>query len=227
LSAGLGNYPQLFEGNEAGLLITRPRYRARLLGYWRAYIRDGGTLNSRVERTASGALLSPGDLSEVPARRRLYDARARLRTHSPRSDPRLVDAKKDYAELLDFLIARGATLCLVSFPLSPDYHSALGELNPATRALREELLEFFRQQAKRVGARYVDDQAKISDRTAFRDIDHLNGTAALEHGATLEAECFDRTDDEIAADLETLNSVRAIAQTSAAEGFTVRSQTRN
>lgn len=191
LTARLGNYPSLFADGVHGLLITQPRYRARMVGYWSAFLRNGGTLKSKVERTSQGALLSPGNLSAVPERRRLYDARARVRTHRLRPHSRLSATTAEYIALVDFLAERGAELCFVSFPLSPDYRAALAEAPDAARAMRTERMEFFRAQAERVGARYLDNQAIIFDRAAFRDVDHLNGTAAPHYAETLKSACFD------------------------------------
>jgi len=156
LAVELGDYPATFSGDVKGLLIAQPRYRGRLLGYWRAYLLSGGSLKSRIVRTASGALLSPGDLAQMSSRRRLYDARARVRVHNVSSGSELDRAKNNYAYLLDFLIQRGAALCLVSFPLSPDYLAALDETPLSTQMRRNELLEYFRDQARRVGARVRD-----------------------------------------------------------------------
>ena len=49
---------------------------------------------------------------------------------------------------------------------------------------------FFRAQADRVGARYVDNQAVIVDHAAFRDVDHLNGTAAPHYAERLKLAYF-------------------------------------
>ena len=190
LSTRLGDYPKLFADGAPGLLITRPRYRARIVGYWSAFLRNGGALESKIERTGQGALLSPGNLSTVPERRRLYDARARVRTHRLRPHSQLSFAAAEYSALVDFLAARGAELCLVSFPLSPDYRAALAEAPEVARAMRRERMSFFRAQADRVGARYVDNQAVIVDRAAFRDVDHLNGTAAPHYAERLKSACF-------------------------------------
>jgi hypothetical protein len=194
---GLAGYPARFAAPERapfGLLVLAPRYRAELPAYWRAYIAGGGHLQSKVKRLENGALLSNGDLSRVIAHARRHAASARAEEHRIVHDSETVAEMQRYAAMLDLLRYRGAQLCLVSYPVSPDYLAALDRAPPEARRAEAETRAFFAAEARRLSARYVDHARLITARDAFRDVDHLNGAAARGYGPRLIAACFDGGD---------------------------------
>jgi len=166
------------------LAITSDRHRPRLLAYWGTFLRNGGHLESKVEMTAAGSLLSEGDWSQVPPRRRRYEAQVRSNWHRIRDTERLGIAQERYAALLDDLTELGARLCLVSFPVSADYSKALENSG------HDQLVSFFENQALRVGARYVDAREAISEPQLFLDVDHLNRLGAQQFSPGLIDDCF-------------------------------------
>lgn len=190
LGQGVGNYPEQFKnpsGSETGLLLSIPRYRANLVNYWASFTRKGGRLKSEITFTEGGAHLSPGDISKEPVRFRRFAALNRVRTHDLGPVTAQQDYRETYARMLTELESKGANICMVTFPLSPDYKVALESLNDAERA---ELLAFFQIQAKRTGARYVNWDNATERLSDFRDTDHLNGEAAKRLSPDLMARCF-------------------------------------
>lgn len=165
-------------------LLFSERHRSRILSYWEAYIRAGGHLVSKVQMTDNGSLLSEGDLSQVPPRKRILEARVRSGWHQIEETEAVARAREDYAAMLDWLVARDVGLCLVSFPVSDDYARAV-------RAAGHEMqIAFFKREAARVAVPYVDARDAISERSFFRDVDHLNQLGAIEFSPRLLEECF-------------------------------------
>lgn len=195
LVRSFGDYPAQFEEAAAPVgwkpLVFIPRYRSNLVNYWSSFFRSGGNLQSRIKILKNGALLSPGNLAEVDDRLRLFQARQRIKVHTVRPRDKIQKIFRTYNKMLGFLKSQGATICLLTYPLSPDYLAALENgQNDAERLDRQAIMSFFTSEAKRVGARYVDLQAQITDRKDFRDVDHLNGDAAIRHSPGFIKQCF-------------------------------------
>lgn len=166
------------------LYALSQRHRSRALGYWAAFLREGGNLKSTVTMTEYGSLLSEGDLSAIPERKRMLDAQLRRAQHSVVESAAVKKAREDYAALLDWLSERGAKLCLVSYPVSQDYADAM------SNAGHEAEIDFFAKQASRIGARFVDARAAIVSHRLFRDIDHLSTLGAMAFSPRLLDACF-------------------------------------
>ena len=191
----LGNYPAKINSalNTAAWrpVTGEPRYRANLLNYWSSYIKQGGRLVSRIKVMDSGALLSPGDLSADDARLRTFSARKRIATHSIRPHPEVDRLMEVYRDLVDFLTHNGAEVCLVTFPLSPDYLSAAESRQSASaKGQHERVMAFFADQARKTGVRHADLRRLTADRSEFRDVDHLNGKAAKHYARAILDACY-------------------------------------
>lgn len=169
---------------EETLALFSARHKPRMLGYFEAFLRGGGQLKSRVIVTPSGSLLSPGDLSTVPLKRRTLEAAQRRHWHQIRPSGRLTASQEEYEALVTEIADRGATLCLVTFPVSRHYEEAVED------AGHREALQFFQRQADRVRARYIDARHWVTDLTYFRDVDHLNGAGAALFSPRLLQACF-------------------------------------
>ena len=150
-----------------GLQIAASRHRVRLLAYWEAFFRDGGKLETKVDMTKNGALLSSGDLSQIPPRRQTVEARMRLQIHRPGEAEAVTETKERFSGLVDHLSGRGADICLVTFPVSKPYRNA-------ENGQHEALISYFANEAARVSATFIDARAMVSDPALFRDVDHLN-----------------------------------------------------
>lgn len=164
------------------------RHRPQLNAYWQAFFEGYGTLASTVQQTENGALLSEGNFDALPQRMQTFEARTRLQQHASAEPDAVAAAQDRYAEMLDFLITRGAQVCLVSFPVTHAYRAAAalssdnGHMSATT---------FFRQKAKETGARYVDARAQVTANNQFRDVDHLNAAGATAIYDDLIAQCFE------------------------------------
>ena len=167
------------------------RHRPRLVAYWSAFAKGFGQLESKVQQTENGALLSQGDLSAIPLRKRQIESRLRIKNHSIEPSQAVVDAQLQYRAMISFLAEKSAQICLVSFPVSPDYLTALADANqPATPTGHANAIEFFKETAAQTGALYVDARALITKLALFRDVDHLNVEGAGMFSESLIRQCF-------------------------------------
>lgn len=178
-------YPEIVatESRHSVLRIAEPRHRARLPGYWMRFIESGLRLESKVRQTPEGALLSPGDFSDLSPRAQTLEARKRARIHLPGPDHLIAPAQREYMEMLDVLTQEGAEICLVTYPVTKAYLDAVG-------AAHLPILRFFKREAARVGAVYVDARRTIQDQGLFRDPDHLNAHGAQTFSDLLTDSCF-------------------------------------
>ena len=199
LVSRLGDHPDRIAAAAAAdpmrLRIADPRHRARLIGYARSWLAGGFALSSRIEVLANGAVLSPGDFSALPERRRALELARRIRVHSlgagPYIDRRRAELQARWSALMDALTERGARICLATFPLSPAYRAAMAaQEGKEGQAARREVMAFFAAEAARTGARHVDLRGLTDDPADFRDADHLNGAAALRLGPAIARACF-------------------------------------
>lgn len=186
------NYSDNFKNiDKMDLAIWNDRYRPQLVAYWRSYLLSGGKLQTSVEKTKNGTLLSPGDISLRGARYLNFEARSRIDLHSINGDNSDKLMAK-YEEMLAYLTKKNADICMVTFPLSAAYLLAFDEYaTPEAIANRKAVLEKFQLLAHRYGARYIDHQRAVTASNLFRDVDHLNRDAAPAYSRKLFSACFD------------------------------------
>ncbi|WP_165759869.1 hypothetical protein [Falsiruegeria litorea] len=139
-----------------GLFVTDPRHRARLPGYWTRFVENGFSLESKVIQTPDGALLSPGDFSDLDPRAQMLQAKKRAITHRAGPSQQVMTAQAEYSKMLDALVERGADVCLVSYPVSQPYLDAVGYASQGH-------IRFFKGESQRTGARYVDARSAVSN----------------------------------------------------------------
>jgi hypothetical protein len=193
LRVPLAPYPAAFAngGRTAPVYLLEERHRPKVIAYWNAALRNGGTLRSNVQFAGDGSLMSGGNLALQPARVRLLVARQRIRLHQPLLPVRRRPAEEIYRNLVRWLVTRGGQVCLVSYPVSPTY---LREMTRApTAAARKRWLQtlaFFRVLAGETGSTYVDMRRRYTNPALFRDIDHLNRVGAQKFAPTLVRACF-------------------------------------
>jgi hypothetical protein len=193
LRVPLAPYPRAFSNNgrTAPAYLLEKRHRPKVIAYWNAALHNGGTLKSNVQFASDGSLLSGGNLAAAPARVRLLVARHRIRLHQPIVGAKRQAAAATYAALVRWLVAKGARVCLVSYPVSPTYLREIGrDRTPAERRQWVETFAFLRALATETGAAYVDMRRRYKNLSAFRDIDHLNGESAKRFAPELVSACF-------------------------------------
>lgn len=89
--------------------------------------------------------------------------------HTPVSDFRQRDEARIYARMLDFLIARGATVCLVNYPVDLNYRRRADKI-----PLFGEVRDFFKELAAQRQIRYVSFWSRFDDPSMFENADHVN-----------------------------------------------------
>lgn len=191
LNAPFTPYRNIAQNDAPVLQSMTTRHRPRLLAYWRAFFRGFGQLETTVQQTENGALLSQGDLSVVPPRKRQLEARTRIENHSLGPPDAVAAAQERYLEMISYLSAKGAQICLVSFPVSPDYLSALSDAQRRSEGPRHvSAIQFFQETAQHLGARYIDARRETQDLALFRDVDHFNIEGAQLFSVSLVHACF-------------------------------------
>ena len=93
--------------------------------------------------------------------------------------------------MISFLAKKGAQICMVSFPVSPDYLKALTDAKQRRKPTgHADAIHFFEETAAQTGARFVDARAQITKLSLFRDVDHLNIKGAGIFSKSLVRQCF-------------------------------------
>jgi hypothetical protein len=179
-------------GQEPLLYSATARHRPQLISYWMAFFEGWGQLRSKVHQTANGSLLSEGDFSSLPDRKREMEALRRLVTHRLAHPSAVAAAQSRYRALVRFLMDRNAEVCLVSFPVTHAYLREVQRIEISAHAqAHSKATAFFSDAAQDMGARYVDARAMISAPNLFRDVDHLNVEGARVFSTRLLRACFD------------------------------------
>lgn len=192
INEGLGEYPEMFSGNQNGALKAfSARYKPQLIGLWRSYFKNGGRIVSKIEMTSQGALLSPGDLSTWKPAGRASFVRNRIVLHQPVENAAQTRTAALYKKMVQAFVDHGATVCLASLPVSPDYREAIANLDAEHQSAWEGMNEFFHELAEAPRVKFVDHRDAVSDLTQFRDPDHLNKEGAIAYSPQLQKACFD------------------------------------
>jgi hypothetical protein len=105
--------------------------------------------------------------------------------HTPVGDFRARDEARIYAELLDFLIARGAKVCLVNFPVDRFYRQRADAL-PQFAAVRD----FYKQVAAERRLPYVSFWNRFDDPAMFQNTDHVNLAGSAIVNREVRTACF-------------------------------------
>jgi hypothetical protein len=175
------------DSNEQSSLSVRALnsyHRSKLFAYWKVWMTKGG-FDSGTKLGANGWTECTGRWLTVAAETRKTLARERAKLHEPAEDFSRNDFAAAYQRLLDDLVKKGAQVCMVEFPVTPDYQQAIAGRN--YQAARE----WFGSQAKRLSLRYLPYAELYTDRLElFSDMDHLNAQGAREFSRTMFAKCF-------------------------------------
>lgn len=179
LNFGLPFVPYVFEPGIARELAAFRDWDAlqRRAAIARGRMRRDGPV---VEREAAARrALSPAELRE--------EARKRVRSNAPVPDFVDSPAFAAYRRLLDFLVARGARVCLAESPVSAAYREAARE-EPGHARVRAAL----RQLAEERGIPYVTrDQLGLELQVDdFTNADHATTKAGQEYALRLESACY-------------------------------------
>jgi hypothetical protein len=99
-----------------------------------------------------------------------------VRTHTPVDDFRQRDEARIYAEMIDFLIARGARVCLMTYPVDRFYRERADNI-PTFLEVRQ----FYQNLARERNIPYVSFWSRFDDPAMFQNTDHVGprGSAIL------------------------------------------------
>ena len=138
-------------------------------------------------------------IDEIPAAARDILVSYRFDTHLPVPKPRDSLAWIYYIELLDFLEARGAEVCILRMPISPEFRAMIQELPEGRRY--EDLVQDLRGEAAARGMTFYDFTEIFPDLPSFyyKNQDHLNDLGHELFWPAAEAACFDDAEGEAAA----------------------------
>jgi hypothetical protein len=109
--------------------------------------------------------------------------------HTPVLDFRSRDEARIYQDMIKFLIARGAKVCLVNYPVDR-YYRERADAIPIFTQVRE----FYKQVARENHIPYVSFWSRFDDPSMFQNTDHVNrnGSPILAREARLA--CFGRSE---------------------------------
>lgn len=166
----------LFKRNTPWLEFLRPIFRQYLLEYWQAFL----TSSPSATKTAHAVIrLTDLPLDEVT---KIASIRADLQTPiTSFLQTKLADL---YTKSIQALQRDGIDVCLVSFPISSAYKSAV-EREPSYASA----LLFYASLAKHSGAKYFDLSSALKD-SEFSDPDHLNTEGANALTKIVLDKCF-------------------------------------
>ena len=177
-------------GQPAFLHILEPGVSRELASIWdpRGLLRAAEVARGREKREGVYVERQAGLRRALSAEDRRELTEARLRSNRPVSDVTGSEGFAAYARTLDFLLSRGARVCLARTPVTELYRE-MSQEDVAYLAAEQAL----RSVAEARGVRFVDyldlDLPRRVD--AFTNPDHLTTKTGELYAARLEQACFD------------------------------------
>ena len=195
---GLENYPDVFGRRRLPRVwMFSSQHKPNLYSYWRQYVTDEA-FRSRVTFQHDGALTRTTVFAELvatdnpitytkegPKAARLERANYNLSFHTPMPDIPSTRNAEALRRTLAYLDSGGATVCMVTSPVSAEYL----ELSSQVPGFGE-AKEFFGSLAAQHGFRYMDMSDAITDQRMFADAHHLNDVGAKVFSQLVADVCF-------------------------------------
>lgn len=172
--------------NPPRLHSLTPQHRASVLTYWRMLL-TGAPFKPVLQFNPDGSRFGYDRFDWKLEASRLADARGKalLRRPDRRNWTEPLPAWTDYVSAVDFLVARGARLCLVAFPVSAElrrFTDGVAEYEAARAAIAKLAAER--------GVRLADFRAATDDLQLYYDEDHLNADGAKALSPRILRTCF-------------------------------------
>jgi hypothetical protein len=177
----------LSQGGPKGLRITNRIYRNELVGFWRVYL-SKGYFEQTTNFEADGARLAWRWLSKKTEAERRSSAAQSANNLRPKPGFENSEKASIYADMLDYLVGKGANICLVNYPVSRGLRR-VAENMPEFAAARE----FFAGLAKARSITYVDLFDYDLDDAFFIDDNHLNGDGAPILSPLIVERCYGKS----------------------------------
>lgn len=181
-------------GVKVGLVpyVSLRHHQAFLLAYWRVYLVNGG-FKSTIQFLPYGGQVATGyDRTPVygnlPAAQRVALSRSHVLEELPAFAAGRNPTFVIYDDLLADLLGKGARVCLIGMPRSPEYRA----LARAYRYFDEEVPRLWGDYAGSFGSqvRYVNAYAWTDDLDLYYDPTHLNETGGRMFAPWLLDRCF-------------------------------------
>ena len=172
-------------------------HREYLLLYWERLAEDGLGAFQQQNAMRWGWVEARVSWAEVPPESRTVQARTRARLLSPGPDFATGEFAASFRRTLEALTARGASVCVLTTPVSYDFHR-FSSADPHVEGARA----FMERVAGEYGAQYVDYYTFYARREFdgyFKDMDHLNATGAREFTERVLSTCFGESDRTVTA----------------------------
>jgi hypothetical protein len=166
------------------LAMTAPWHRIELIGYWKTFL-TGGDFVSQRRFQEDGSQLVDYDYADHPPLLRRQEAARLASQWAPIRRFQDSSVAKGLDALLDFLQARGAKVCLVTMPLTPEVVESM-----RTYPAFEEARDFMADLAAKKGIAYLDLRAQPYPDHFYADRNHLNAAGASVLTATVTQLCF-------------------------------------
>ncbi|MSR78366.1 MAG: SGNH/GDSL hydrolase family protein [Candidatus Omnitrophica bacterium] len=186
IKENVNDYIRLFEDPRQPLLqILTPRHRKYLLFYWKALISGRGFKSKfRVNPDGSQTIedREAGTEQETP---KDFDLQTRVRLQKPQENFEKSVSVKNYQTMLQDLKERQAQVCLVTFPVSPEYAGEAARFPDFEKARN-----FFQAMAAQYGFSYVNYWNSLQDPHLFRNDDHLNVQGAKALTQRMVNDCY-------------------------------------
>jgi hypothetical protein len=150
---------------------------------------------SAPQKAESGPAASSKDASEGEPKQEKEEANVsaefrafmdyEVRTHTPVNDFQQRDEARIYVEMLDFLISRGATVCLMTYPVDRFYRERADKI-----ATYPAVKEFYQKLAKDRGIPYVSFWSRFDDPEMYQNTDHVNAKGSAILAIEARRACF-------------------------------------
>ena len=189
-AAPILDYDSIFGQRERPLLrITQARHRRYAFLYWHSLVFDRFQAKRRILPYGGEVHNDPADnhrFGTKPEAARLEHGRGKALRAMPRVDERSRANREAFTGMLAFLRERGAETCVVAFPMSPAFRQATRDF-----PVFQETQRWFRDQAERHGAGYLDLRARLDDDGLFWDPVHLAEDGGRLTTREILAQCFE------------------------------------
>jgi hypothetical protein len=160
-------------------------HRTKLFAYWKVFLRQG-FFENRIKVKPNGWAECNDRWATLDRETRQSRARIRAMQHEPTGGFSKSALAVAYGRLLEYLVQRGARVCLVEFPVAGEY------LEQIPKERYQAAREWFGAQAQRLGLRYLAHAAVFAESPElFMDMDHLNPEGARDFSERIMRECFD------------------------------------
>lgn len=167
-----------------GIRVFSDWHRPQLLKYWQVALREARFTSNR-NLQPDGAQTVNDNLAAAPVAERRQDAVDTVLSQVPPRDLHDAPGFQSLQGFIPELLARGAKVCLISFPVTAAYRTQARDY-PSFAAARAQISAL----AARYEIPHVDLWTEPLADDAFSNADHLNHAAAVRLARRIKRECL-------------------------------------